>query len=175
VTDAQDDEQVVVGVQAALKKAAAQLAAAGARDEARATFVPPRKLLLVTKKARMVPVARVWRLGVFLLDRDGTLYATGELTRAVEQGRSNKQSLSAERRREYRAAASRSSFTPGETVNFDAPVIALEPDALRSSSGPLFIHDGRAWVRWNAATPAVDFDAYVADRVSLLVDPTAGA
>jgi hypothetical protein len=191
VTDAQDDEQVIAGVRIALRKAAAQLAAAGARDEALATFVPPRKVLFVTRKATMAPVARVWRLGVFLLDSEGTLYATGALTRAVEQGRSNHQSLSADRRREYQAAAFRGPFAAGETVNFDAPVMALEPGALRNSSGPLVIRDGRAWVRWRPPTshssPAVDldaqvdpdayvdFDAYVADRVSLLVDPPAGA
>lgn len=184
MTDAQNDEHVVSEVRLALTDAAAQLAASGAGDEALAIFLAPRKVLFFTKNAVMLPAGRVWRLGVFLLGRDATLYATGALTRALSQGRSNHQSLSADRRREYRAAALRSSFAVGETVNFDAHPITLEPKALRSSPGPLFISDGRAWVCWStvgatasasaSAAPA-DFDKYLADRVGLLLHPPEGS
>lgn len=151
---------------------------AAARDEALATFVAPRRVLFFTKDAVMVPVGRVWRLGVFLLGRDGTLCETGATTRAVEPGRAGYQSLSAESRRGYRAAALKGPFARGETVNFDAAVIDLEPGSLRASTGPLFLRGDRAMVRWNASAgddAAIDFDAYLADRVSLLLHPPEGA
>jgi hypothetical protein len=178
VTGVRDDERVVAGIRDVLARSATQLGTAGARDEALATFIPGRRVLFFTKDAVMVPVSRVWRLGVFLLDRDGTLHETGATTRAVPPGHVGYQSVSAESRRGYRAAAFRGPFTRGETVNFDAAAISLDAGSLRSSPGPLFLHRGRALVRWSASAPgdtAIDFAAYLADRVSLLVSPPEGA
>jgi hypothetical protein len=178
VGDEREDERIVAAIREVLARAVDRLAAAGARDEALATFVAPRRVLLFTKDAGLVPVGRVWRLGVFLLGRDGILYETGATTRAVEPGRAGYQSLSAESRRGYRAAALRGPFARGETVNFDAAVIALAAGSLRSSTGPLFLHGDRALVRWNASASddaAIGFEAYLADRVSLLLDPPGGA
>jgi len=172
------DEQLAAGIRHALDRAVESLTAAGARDEALATYVAPHKVLFFTKDAALATAGRVWRLGVFLLGRDGTLYATGTTTRAVEPGRAGYQSESAEERRAYRAAALRGRFAKGETVNFDAPVIATDAQSLGESAGPLFLRDGRALVRWNIAVAdelAIDFDAYLAERVGLLVDPPGGA
>jgi hypothetical protein len=88
VGDEREDERIVAAIREVLARAVDRLAAAGARDEALATFVAPRRVLLFTKDAGLVPVGRVWRLGVFLLGRDGILYETGATTRAVEPGRS---------------------------------------------------------------------------------------
>lgn len=177
--DAGTDAQTVAGIRTQLDEARHRLSEAGARDEALAVFVPPRRILSVfTKKAAMVPAGRVWRLGVFLLDRDGTLYATGSTTRAVPPGYPGHQSLSAESRREYRAAAYRGPFAPGETINFDARRIELEGDDLHSAGGPLFLRNGSAWVRWSASAgddAAMAFPVYLGERVDLLVNPPAGA
>jgi hypothetical protein len=174
----QRDDRIVADIHEALRRAVDELASANARDEALARFVPARRVLLFTKEPVMEPVGRVWRLGVLLLDREAGLYATGSITRSIEPGRAAYQSVSAEVRRGYRAAAFRSHFEPGETVNYDASPIELDAGALRSGSGPLFIRDGAAWVRWSLSAPAdaaTEFGQYLADRVGLLVNPPAGA
>lgn len=154
--------------------AANRLQAAGAHDEALAQFVPPRRVMvLFTKDASFVPIGRVWRLGVFLLDADGVLFETGSTTRAVPPGYPGYQSVSTEHRRDYRAAAFRGPFARGETVNFDAAEIDLSPESLRSSTGPLFLRGDTAVVRWMAtarADTAVELGAYLAERVTLLID-----
>jgi hypothetical protein len=173
-----NDEHIIAELRQAVALAVNRLRASGARDEALAEFIPPRRVLLFTRNAVMAPIGRVWRLGVFLLDGQGNLYATGSLTRAVELGRSNFQSLSQEKRREYQAAAFRGPFPRRETVNFDAPLIGFDVPGLRSSTGPLFVLHGRALVRWNASASddtAVEFGSYLGDRVSLLVNPPEGA
>ena len=186
------DDQVVAAIRASLARARARLSEAGARDEALAEFVPARRVMLVTREARMVPVARVWRLGVLLLGTSAGsasagsgsgssaagLWATGSITRVLEPGRPAYQSESAERRRAYRAAALRGHFPKGETVNFDASPIELDSTALAASAGPLLLHDGRALVLWNATLgpeSATPLDAYLDDRVDLLIHPPEGA
>lgn len=154
------------------------LRSAGARDEALAIFVPPRRVLFFTRDASFIPIGRVWRLGAFLLDSEATLYETGSTTRAVAPGYPGFQSNSAEERRGYRAAAFKGPFHPGETVNFRAAIIALDADTLRSSTGALFLRDDRPVVRWNpsaTADTAIAFDAYLRERVDLLVNPPQGA
>jgi hypothetical protein len=173
-----DDDGVIAGIRDLLTDAAARLSDAGARDEALGEFVPPRRLLLITRAATMRPLGRVWRLGVLLLDPNGRLYQEGLTTRAVPPGRTQYQSESAEVRRAYRDAAFRGRFTEGETVNFDATPIDLDADALRVSSGALFLRDTRPFVRWSATADdaaAVPLDAYLHDRIDLLVHPPAGA
>lgn len=176
--DGEDDERIVSGIRAALDDAVDRLTAAGARDEALARFEPSRRVMLITRKARMIPLGRAWRLGVFLLARNGTLHATGSITRAVAPGYPGYQSISAESRREQRAAAFRGPFQPGEPVNFDAQVIELDAESLRTSRGPLFVRADTPLVRWSPSAgddTALRFDAYLEDRVSLLLNPPEGA
>lgn len=173
-----DVARAIDGIRDSLDAAVERLRSANAHDEALAIFVPPRRVLVVKRQARFIPIGRAWRLGVFLLDREGTLYETGSTTRAVAPGYPGFQSHSAEERRGYRAAAYLGPFLPGETVNFGATIIALDGDSLRSSHGPLFLHDTTALVRWNAsatAETAMPFDAYLNERVGLLIDPPEGA
>lgn len=172
------DEALAADIRRSLDRAVETLSAAGARDEAHGRYIAPHKVLFFTKEAALAPAGRVWRLGVFLLGRDGTLYATGTTTRAVEPGRAGYQSQSAEERRAYRAAALKGHFAKGETVNFDAPEIATDAASFHESTGPLFLRGGRALVRWNTSVAdemAIDFDSYLAERVSLLIDPPGGA
>jgi len=173
VSDA-DDERAVDGVRAALARTAAELAAAGVPDEALGRFVPGRRVLGIVGRPSMKPLGRVWRLGVLLLARDGTAYATGAITRAVEPGHPGHMAVSTEQRREVRAAAHRGPFAEGETVNYDAEPIALDAAALREGSGPLFVREGRALVRWSASADdasAAPFDRYLAERTDLLLHP----
>lgn len=167
----------VDGIRVALTDAAARLAAGGARDEALAQFVPERRVMLLTRTAAMLPLGRVWRLGVLLLSADARVYATGSITRALEPGRRAYQSQSAEIRRAYRGAAFRGPFERGETVNFDARPIEVEEGALRGSRGPLVLRGDEALVRWDPSSAAalVSLGDYLAERVRLLVEPQEGA
>ncbi|QEE60223.1 hypothetical protein FVA74_00585 [Salinibacterium sp. dk2585] len=162
---------------AAVTDAVGRLSAAGVPDEALAEFTPQRRKLGITLSPRMKPTGRAWRLGVFLLDTGGTLYAAGHSTRAVEPGRSNYQSISGEERRMHRAAAHRS-YPEGTVVNFGSSVLELTEEGLAAASGPLFISDGRLLVRWNPTadvTTAPEFEAYLRERVELLLSPPAGS
>ncbi|GGE87291.1 hypothetical protein [Mycetocola zhadangensis] len=178
MTEHEDDANLADGIRSSLRSTRDRLETAGARDEALATFVPAHRGRLFAKKATMVPQGRVWRLGVLLLDHDAQLYETGLTARALEPGRPAYQSVSAEQRREYRAAAFRGKFTRGETVNFDAAPIELDADALRVSTGALFLRNDRVLVRWSPTASdeaAVDLDDYLTDRAGLLLDPPEGA
>lgn len=172
------DSEIIDSIRSTIDQAVQSLQSSRARDEALAIFVAPRRVLLITKAARFIPIGRVWRLGAFLLDGDGTLYETGSTTRAVAPGYPGFQSNSAEERRGYRAAAFAGPFHPGETVNFGAKIVALDADDLRSSTGALFLNDDTPLVRWNptaTADTAIEFDSYLAERVDLLVHPPEGA
>ena len=178
MTDPPDNINGADGIRFLIVNARNRLADASAPDEALATFVPEHRGRLFMKKAAMLPLGRVWRLGVLLLDADAQLYQTGLTTRALEPGRPAYQSVSAEQRREYRAAAYRGKFARGETVNFDATPIVLDPAALGSSTDALFVRGDRAFVRWSSTAPddaAVDLEAYLNDRVGLVLEPPAGA
>jgi hypothetical protein len=168
------DDHAVAEARALLERTAGRLAAGGARDEALARFVPGRRVLGFPARPAMKPLGRVWRLGVLLLAPDGTPYATGAITRAIEPGHPGHVAVSAEQRREMRAAAHRGPFAEGETVDYDAAPIDLTPDALRATTGPLFLRGGRLLVRWSASAPddaAAPFERYLAERADLLLHP----
>jgi hypothetical protein len=170
------DDAAVARIRSLAVDAVERLSAAGARDEALALFVPRHRRMLITREASLQPSGRAWRLGALLLGRNGYLYATGSITRAVEPGRPAYQSQSAEQRRAYRAAAMRGHFEPGETVNYDYEPITLDAASLRSAEGPLVLREGAVLVRWSAsADDAVDFERYLSERVGLLTDPPEGA
>lgn len=163
---------------AALREAAASLRSAGIPDEALATFRPEQAVLRIfTRPSKLTPLARVWRLGVFLLGTDGALFDTGSTTRAVPPGRAGYQSISAEERRDVRAAAYRGPFPEGSVVHHSAAPIALD-DSLRDAPGPLFLHGDALLVRWadfvdiDGAVPA---ERYLAERLDLLRNPPGGA
>ena len=186
------DEAAIAHVRAALADAAAQLAAAGARTEALAEYVPAGRVLLVPRPERLRPLGSVWRLGVLLLAapqqsegpvaadassgfHEPQLFSTGSLTRSHEPGRATFIAASAERRRQLGVAAFRGRFPPGTSVNFDATPLPLDR-SLVGSSGVLSVREGAAYVRWRTGDPdaVADFDSYLAERVSLLVTPAEG-
>ncbi len=115
------------------------LVESGVPDEALGVWRPEKKLFGVPRPPAMDPVGRVWRLGALLIDRDGALYATGKLTRAIVPKDFNAdKSLAGEAHREIQRAASRGSFRSGESVNYEwtrltpdeaAALVAPEPVA----------------------------------------------
>ena len=172
------DADAVAAARALLADTAERLRAAGAPDQAVADLEPPTRRLGIARRARFRPLGRVWRLGVLLLGADGSVRATGAVTRAVPPGHPGHMATSTEARREVRAAAFRGPFTAGETVNFDAPPIDLTPEALRDATGPLFVRDGRVLVRWSVSAgddAARELAPYLAERTGLLLEPPQGA
>jgi hypothetical protein len=168
-----DEEHVIAGIRESLARAAQRLEAAGVADEALAAFTRPKRLLFVARAPVMVPIGRVWPLGVLLLGRDAGLHATGKITRAVPAGHPGYQSPGVEDRRGYRAAAFAGRFVEGDTVNFDTTEIVLEPGEVDATSTPLFLDGDRPRVRWNPTdlSQSVALDPYLADRVGMLIDP----
>lgn len=172
-----EQDGILAGIRLALDTAMVRLQEAGARDEALARLEIPRRLLLIQRGPRFVPVGRVWRLGVFLLGVDGVLHETGQITRAVPPGYPGFQSVSAEHRKGVKAAAVRAPFAPGEAINYDASEIVLDEEELRASQGPLFLDGDTARVRWSRLPNAkpMAFGAYLAERVDALAHPPEGA
>ena len=164
---------------ALLDDAARRLRDADVPDEALGEYVEPKAVLGIRREPTIRSLGRVWRVGALLLgsspETDGRVWATGRITRVTEPGRSQFVSVSAEVRRAYRAAAQKGHFEPGDTVNHGATPIPVD-ESLVGSDGVLFVDDGGPFVRWSpAAGAAVPLEAYLADRVGLLVDPPRGA
>ena len=147
------------------------LADAGARDELLAR-VAERRVLGVRRKQVFEPVERVWRLGVLLLGRSGTLYATGHTIRVERLRVDNHQSNVAAERRAVRDLALRSGIDEGETLNYAAP-----PLDLGDPHPPLVAGPGGLRVRWTRSDPdaTVALEPYLRERAALLTDPPAGA
>ena len=96
------------------------LIAAQVPDEALGVWRPEKKIFGVPRPPVIDPAGRAWRLGVLLLDSDGTLYATGSVTRAiVPKDFNSDKTVAGDERREIQRAAARGSFRTGESVNFE--------------------------------------------------------
>lgn len=152
-----------------LASTVARLDGLGIADESLGAFRKPRRL--IPAPPSMIQTGRAWRLGVLLLDRERRLYATGEITRAIEPGRASvNRSEQGERRRADRMAAARGPFPRGEVVNFGYLPIALDDASLVAGSGPLSLEAGTVLVRWGdgfgelGVSPIQD---YIDDRIGL--------
>jgi hypothetical protein len=174
-----DAAAAVTRARAAVGRAVQALAAASARTETLAEYVPGRRVLGMPRAPRMSAIGPVWRLGVLLLDGDGRLYATGRVVRAERAVRKSVTAESVAEQRAYRAAAIKGGLPEGATVVFDAEPIELDADALvaGATSGPLVLRGDEVLVRWSptqsdALTP---LEAYLRDRVDLIVRPPGGA
>jgi hypothetical protein len=165
-------DSVAQGLAELVARTVATLETRGIQDEAMALLRPARRVLLLQRPAAMVPIGRAWRLGVLLIDRQGKLFATGKVTRAIEPKRGvNDHSLAGDQRRAIELAAFRGPFAAGEVVNYEVEPIELDADSLRAGSGPLRIEGDTVIVRWDvsrAGGGASSLDAYFAERLSLL-------
>lgn len=161
------------------QEAVSRLQAADVPTEALAEYVAPRRAFLRTKPATMRPIGNAWRLGTLLLDTQGRLYAAGQATRSAERGRPGYQSVSIEERREIAAAALRGGYPIGTPVNFAAvPIPAHQEEDTLAPDAPVGMHNGTLRVRWRPGASldgAPTLEAFLAERVGLLVDPPLGA
>lgn len=148
-------------LQGMLSRTIAQLDAGGVPDEALAVVREPRRIGPLVRPQKFIPQGRAWRLGALLVSRDGELYATGTVTRAIiPKDFSANKSPSEAVRRELQRAAAKGPFRPGESVNH----------GYRPALGDLVIErDGALVVRLPDAE--VPLEAYLADRVKTALEP----
>ena len=149
-----------------------ELQARDIRDEALGVMKPAHRILGLARPAVIVPAGRAWRLGVLLIDREGRLYSTGTVTRAVTPKRGvADHSLAADAHREVQRAAVRGSFADGEVVNFGYSPIPIDEVNLRAGVGPLSMSGTTVTVRWDtsgAGRGSAPLETYLAERISLL-------
>ena len=163
-------EEIVTadGLAAFLSATVDHLVTIGARDEALAVRKPSRGIAALRTPESMRPVGRAWRLGVLLIERDGSVSAAGKITRAVRPGWAQNLSASVEARRSDRLAASRGKFDDGEVVNYEFTPVSLDIAQLEAGSGPLLLRDGGVLVRWSEAGYR-PLAPYVTDRIEMLM------
>ncbi|GAA5093068.1 hypothetical protein GCM10025760_22660 [Microbacterium yannicii] len=153
---------------------AARARLAAAPREALGELVVPRRILGVARAPRVERRGEAWHLGVLLLTDDAVL-ATGEIVRAREEARRGYTAESQRRRAELAAAARRGGFAEGETVHLGWRMLQPAVVDAGSESGPLAVVGGVPSVRWSSAGGLMTLEAYLADRVALLLDPPRGA
>jgi hypothetical protein len=154
-----------------LEATVVRLRAAGVHDESLALLKHSRGVLGLGASDSLVPAGRAWRLGVLLLGRDGSLYATGEVTRAVQPGRAAvNRSAAGEQRRAIRAMAARGNFPRGEVVNYGWEPIGLDAASLGSGTQRVSMENGTLVVRFgDGELGRAPLDGYLNDRVGILL------
>ncbi|KQQ19683.1 hypothetical protein C1I63_14700 [Rathayibacter caricis DSM 15933] len=148
----------------------AELESRGVADQALAELRRPRAILGFRRAPVMAPVTRAWRLGVLLLERTGSLYAVGSVTRAVAPLHANNQSESQEARREIRRAAFDGPFREGEIVNYGWRRLALDADGLSADPEPLALRGADVLVRWAPGLGEqglMPIERYLSERLDL--------
>ncbi|WP_127794709.1 hypothetical protein [Agromyces sp. LHK192] len=179
---AEPSDAAIARARELLADAASALREASARQEFLAEYVPERRVLGIPRAARMAATGRVWRLGALVVDEAGVAYTTGRVVRAERPARKSITAESVAEQRALQAAAVKGGIPEGATVVFDAPEIDLDAlgrqeVGLEVASGPLVLRDGVVHVRWSPSMPdaLMPLDAYLRDRVDLLVHPPQGA
>lgn len=153
---------------------AARRRLAGAPTERLGVVAPARRVLGFTRAPRIVPAGRAWHLGALLLTDDGLL-ATGDILRARQEVRRGFTAESQRDRAARAAAARRGGFAEGETVHVDWTVLDVDAVAAGGRSGPLAMSSGVPRIRWSRTGAYAPLEAYLDERIALLLDPPGGA
>lgn len=125
-----------------------------------------KKVLLVTKAARIAPVGSAWHLGALLITPDQVL-ATGDVARSLEPARKGYTAISARERDELRFAAYRGGIPEGKAVHFNWTPIDLAALSRGETSGPIAVRDGELQIRWSAAGGYTSLQRYLDERIDL--------
>jgi len=148
-------------------------------DEARRRLAPlPREALgrlvlpgglrrALGGQPRIVPDGEAWRVGVLLIG-DDAVFGVGDVLRAAPERRRGFTAESARRRAEAAAMCMRGGFAEGTTVNVDHVPIDLAAVAAGGRSGPIAGGDV-VTVRWTAAGATMPLEAYLRERIDMLL------
>jgi len=178
VTTEQDDLAAFSEIRAVVAWALTQLTTFEPPMEQLGDYVPASTFLGFPRRAKLLHLGEVWRLGIFLMNKEGTLFRAGDNTRVVETSHIQHVSTYRTERHELMDAAFRGGFPVGSVVNFNATEVLLDVENLASPGAPIFSRGPQAFVRWRAG--AADDDAvlitdYMAERFELLLNPPQGA
>lgn len=152
----------------------ARVALLSAPRERLGAWRTPRKFLGLGADPKIVPVAQAWNLGRLLL-LDDAVAGVGEILRARDLGRRGYTAESARARAALAAAALRGGFHPGEVVHVDWEIVDVPAVVRGDEGGPLRVVDGVPMIRWSAAGALMPLEAYLRERVELLLHPATGA
>ncbi|MCF8546620.1 MAG: hypothetical protein K9G02_01715 [Microbacteriaceae bacterium] len=155
-----------------------QLVASNLPLEQLGEYIAPSLVLGLPRRGRFVKIGEVWRLGVFLVGKEGTLFRAGETVRSESVQIASHNSAYKAERSEYAYAAFRAGYKPGTVVNFGASRINIDVESFASGTGPLFVRGRSTFVRWRrgiADDEAVLFKENMIERLGLLVNPPAGS
>lgn len=147
---------------------------AGAPRAALGELVVPRRFAGLGRSPRIEPRGHAWHLGALLIG-DDDVYATGTVIRAREEVRRGYTAESQHERAALAAAAWRGGFPEGAVVHIDWQPVDLAALAHGAASGPLAVRDGVPVIRWSASADPRSLDAYLAERVTLLLEPPTGS
>lgn len=153
---------------------AARARLAGVPTEALGEIVIPRRVLGVSRPARIVPRGRAWHLGVLLVAA-GSVLATADVLRSRQEAPRGFTAENQRRRSELAAAAFRGGFAAGSTVHVGWSEVDLVAVDRGAASGPLAMIDRVPSVRWSPAAGFVPLAAYLDERIELLAHPLPGA
>jgi hypothetical protein len=203
VTSEEDDLAAFREIRAVITWVLNQLVTFHPPLEQLADFIPASTLLGFPRRAKLVHTGEVWRLGIFLITRDGILLRAGDNTRVVETAHIPHVSTYRTQRHVLMDAAFRGGFPAGSVVNFNASPLPLDASSLNASSlnasslnasslnasstsastpdapsRALFARGPHAYVRWRARASdaeAMRFADYMTERLELLLNPPKGA
>lgn len=162
--------QTVIGD--GLQEAVRSITDAGIQPDVFAEYRPRRRILFWHRRPRFHAVGKGWRLGVFLLDENGTLFAGGETTRGIHPNHPGHVSHERERRRTLTEAAYRSGFRNGEVIHYGGQPIDWASGEL-DTDGPLWVAEGKVLVRWSPGAANVaprDFIPYLQEQLELFLE-----
>jgi len=121
-------------------------------------------------RVKLRAVGEVWRLGAVCVARDGAVFATGDVLVVSEPSHPNFRSQLAVERNELRRQLRRAGIPVGATVVIDPRSLDLavpHPPLVATAEG--------IGVEWTAGGGIIPLEAYLAERVDLLVNPLEGA
>lgn len=111
-------------------------------------------------RAKIVPVAQAWHVGVLLIG-DDELWRTGTVLRASEEARRGYTAESQRERAFIKGMAFRGGFAEGETFHYDWTPITGPDDAPLSRDGD------RIMIRWSPAGFLMPLADYLDEQIAL--------
>lgn len=108
----------------------------------------------------------VWRVGGLCLADDGAVFATGDVLIVTEPTHPNHRNALAVARNEIRAQLRRAGLPVGATAVLAGPQLDLD-----APEPPLVATDAGLAVYWAVGAEPRPLDAYLAERVDLLIAP----